>query len=146
MKAAALAVTIAALGPTGFAPRSQDAEPAEDPAAALRKVVDANLAASNREDIDAILATLHPKSPGYAATKQMTSVLIEQYDLEYKLNSFRYVGRDADYAIARCSQDTTRKAGGEFRNNTVDVMHIFRKDGKDWKLWTTAILDVKYAE
>ncbi len=146
MKAAALAVAIAALVFAGLAPLTLGQESAEDPAPALRTLLEANLAANNKEDLDAVLATLHPKSPGYPMTKQMSSSLFEQYDLDYKLTSFRYVGRDADYAIVRCSQDTTKKAGGEFRNNTMDAMHIFRKEGKDWKMWTTAILEVKYVE
>ena len=112
--------------------------------AALRKVYEANLRATQAENTAAILATVHPKSPSRALVSRALSQLFARYDLRYQMLSFTYVGRDEDYAVARVKQKTTKVAGPAFRDNVLDCLQIFRKDGDGWKLWTSANLEITY--
>jgi len=139
-----LALEIGGATTIGVAPAPSAADDAI--AATLKKVVEANLAALNKEDLDAASACIHPKAPLFAATRETSKRIFETHDLIYELQSFRYIGRDADYAVARVTQETRKKAGPAFRDNRVDAMHVFRKDGADWKLWQTVVLEVQFLD
>lgn len=115
--------------------------------AELRAVLEKNLQAYTDEDLDAMIATVNTKSPMFGATVNSMKVLVAQYDLKYELESFKYFGRDAEYAVVRVKQKTTKVAGPAFNDNILDAMHIYRQDDKkQWKLWQTAILDVEYLQ
>ena len=116
----------------------------DDVAAAVRKVYDAQLKALEAEDPKAFEATNHPKNPNLQATVESLPDLFKNYDLKYEVKSFRFVAADADYAYVRVVQVTSKVAGPDFNNNTVDGLHVFRKDGAAWKFWTTALLEVKF--
>jgi len=56
------------------------------------------------------------------------------------------MGKDKTYAYARVQQQSTKVSGPEFKNNITDQLIVFRKDGHEWKIWTTAILNIKYLD
>lgn len=118
----------------------------EQLSAALEEAVRENVEAMNKEDVDLAVSCVHSLSPNYAQTAAVTRQINAQYDLQYKLLSFKYIGTDGEYAVARVKQQTSKIKGPAFRDNTVDVMHVFRKEGKQWKCWQSAILEVKYLE
>lgn len=126
------------------APKDAQSQPSEKLFAAAKKVLQQNLVACRDENLRAMLGTLHPKSPAYEQTRQSMQNLFARYDLQYELLSCHYVGRDRDYVVVRATQKCTKKAGPAFHDNVLDVLHIFRKHGEDWKLWQTAILQVQY--
>ncbi|KPK83533.1 MAG: hypothetical protein AMJ81_08025 [Phycisphaerae bacterium SM23_33] len=154
------AVTILAAVTIAFISLIQAADPATAPkpeakdqpdpgatlAAELEKVVRENLRGCGTEDLDVIASTIHPQSPFAQATQAMMKQLVATYDLKYELVSLDYVGRDKDYALARAKQKTTKVRGPAFRDNVLDIIHIFRQDGKAWKLWTSAALEVQYLD
>jgi len=111
---------------------------------ALRKVFATNLQACQTEDIVLVMSTMHAKSPFYAQSEQTMKRLFAAYDLNYELLSLAFVGKDSEYAVVRAKQKTTKLAGPAFRDNILDAMHILRKDGKSWKLWQSAVLQVQY--
>jgi len=113
-------------------------------ASELEEVFRKNLEASVKEDLGALMATLHPKSPAYAATRITTGRLFKAYDLKYELISFKYICKDGVYALARVKQKTTKTSGPAFLDNLVDAIHVLRKDGQDWKIWQSAVLEVTY--
>lgn len=125
---------------------AQDPKEPSPLAKELRAVIDANLDASNSRDLDAYMASIHPKSMGYAVTRKQMGDLNKKYELSYKVTKFAFVGLDGDYAICRVRQETKRKAGPEFRDNEIDTLQVFRKDNDAWKIWTSAALEVKFFE
>lgn len=125
---------------------AQDPQEPSPLAKELRTVIDANLDASNARDLDAYMAAIHPKSMGYAVTRKQMGDLNKKYELAYRVTKFSFVGVDGDYAICRVRQETKRKAGPEFRDNEVDTLQVFRKDNDAWKIWTSAVLEVKFFE
>ncbi|MCD4823657.1 MAG: hypothetical protein K8S55_03555 [Phycisphaerae bacterium] len=116
----------------------------EDVAAAVKKTLEKNLEAMEKEDLAMTMSTVHPQSPVYAPNKKITKKLMEVYDLKYEIVSFSYIGRDNLYAVVRVKQKATKVKGPAFRNNMLDAMHIFRKDKGVWKIWQTTILEIKF--
>jgi len=109
----------------------------------LQNVVKANCAANQKEDLAAAVATIHPKSPSFAATEQVTKQLFEVLDLDYTLTGFHFIGRDETYAVARVKIRTSKRGGkANFQDNTADCMITFRQDGTDWKVWSQNILEI----
>ena len=119
---------------------------AEDPAyvAELKKVVVENSRANQEKDIKAAMATIHPNSPSYALTEKMSKQLFAAIDLKYEVTSFKYIGADDTYAVARASVKTTKKdETQDFQDNEAQFMIAFRKDGDKWKVWSQSILEIK---
>lgn len=121
------------------------AQPAADtgPAEALRKAMEANCQANEKENLDDALATIHPQSPTYETTRQISSKLFEAFDLKYELKSFRYIGSDETYAVGRARIRASSSDPTKFRNNETDLMVVFRKEKDAWKIWSQSILEIK---
>ena len=109
-------------------------DPGGKVAAEVKKVLHQNLVACRDENLQAMMGTLHPDSPAYQQTGQSMRNLFARYDLQYELLSCHYVGRDRDYVVVRATQKCTKKAGPAFRDNVLDVLHVFRSHRKSWKL------------
>ena len=103
-----------------------------------------NFRAATEEDIDAYLDTMHSDAPTYQQTEQLFTQLFATYDVKYETHVFRYVEQDGDYAIARFEFSTTRVAGPEFKDNTLDTFHIFCKENGQWKIWSQVTLTVEH--
>ena len=116
----------------------------EDVAEEIKEVVFENLRATQVEDMDAMLATIHSESPSYTQTEELATVLFENYDLNYEVLLFRYIEQDGEYAIVRLEYSSQKVAGGEFNDNNLDTIHVFRQENGDWKIWSMAILEIEY--
>ncbi|MHC4717822.1 MAG: hypothetical protein ACYS5V_12690 [Planctomycetota bacterium] len=124
--------------------RPADAEAIRKLETEAKEVILKHLQAMQAEDMDAMVATFHPRSPNVAPTRMMTAKLAQAYDLKYELLSLSYFGADKDYLAVRVRQKTTKVAGPGFRDNVVDVVHFLRKDGKRWRLWQATLLEIKF--
>ena len=91
-----------------------------------------------------MLETLHTQSPGYLATKEQMGPLFSNYDLKYELVSFRYIGRDGEYAVARVKQSTKKASGLAFRDNVLDMVQVYKQEDGRWKFWNQVILEIEY--
>lgn len=138
-----LAVAIVAAGASGD---SATPNVHEDMAQALRAVLEQNMKSLNDKSPDLGMAAIHSQSPVYDATRNGMKRCIGNYDVRFELQSFSYIGRDVEYAVARVSQKTKRISGPAFRDNIVDVMHIFRQEYGKWKIWQSAVLSVTYLD
>lgn len=110
----------------------------------LRKVMESNCKANESEKIEEALATIHPDSPNFASTRQLTEKLFEALDLKYELKSFGYIGSDDTYAVGRAKVRASSADPLKFKNNESDLMIVFRKDKDNWKIWSQSILDIKF--
>lgn len=117
---------------------------AEPPAEELEQVVKENMRATQAEETDAIMKTMHSESPGRAATKAQLPALFERFDLEYTLLKCEFVSISGDYAIMRVEQRTTKVDGAAFRDNIVDSLMIFKQDKGRWKIWTQTVLEISF--
>ena len=118
----------------------------EDVATVIEALAIENLRATEAEDIEAVLNTMHTQSPAYSNTEKILMSLSGTYDLKYQMRLFRYIGQDGPYAIARFKFSTEKVAGPEFNNNLLDTFHIFRKEDGKWKIWSMAVLETNFIE
>ncbi|MDE0314919.1 MAG: hypothetical protein OXM61_08455 [Candidatus Poribacteria bacterium] len=119
---------------------SQDGGIAEE----IEAVVMENLRATQAEDLNAMLNTIHSESPLYSQTEEMATVLFENYDVNYGLLVFRYIEQDEEYAIVRLKYSAQKLAGPDFNDNNLDTIHVFREENGSWKIWSMAILEIEY--
>ena len=110
----------------------------------IEDVLKANLNAGQQENLEAMLNTVHSQSPSYLMTKQEMIAIFDNFDISYELTYYKYIGQDNDYAVARARYTTKKISGYAFKDNEVDTIHIFKKENGEWKIWSAAILDVKY--
>lgn len=131
-----------------LSPKSENvaADIDEDIAIEIKALAIENLRATEAEDLEAVLDTMHTQSPAYSNTEKLLISLSETYDLKYQMQLFRYIGQDGPYAIARLKFSTEKVAGPEFNNNVLDTFHIFREEGGKWKIWSMAILETNFIE
>jgi len=110
----------------------------------IKSVVLENLKATQAEDTNRTMITVHTQSPIYRQTKQMLAPIFDDFDLSYELLSFSYIGLNGEYAVARVKQTTKKVSGPIFQENEMDMVQVFRKENGKWKFWTQAILEIKY--
>ncbi len=116
----------------------------------LRGLVLEGLQATEKEDISAVLQTIHSQSPAYNKISQQLPRIFEDYDLKYALMSYVFLGADDEYAVARITQ-TTEKVNQKpdtppFQGNRVDIIQIFRKEKEAWRFWNQVILEFELSE
>lgn len=114
------------------------------PSLMVKEVFAENLRATQQEDVDAIMSTMHSMSPNRAATKAQFPALFKRYDLKYELVDYSFVSLSGNYAIARVKQRTSKVKGPAFRNNIIDMLIVLKQDNGKWKLWSQAILEIKF--
>ncbi len=110
----------------------------------LRATFVANLEASQKKDLQGVIATIHSKSPVMAPTVQLMQKLFESYEIEFTPLDFKYIATDEGYAICRTKSKALKISGPQFRDNTVTALMVFKKDGKNWKIWTQTNLEIQY--
>ncbi len=110
----------------------------------VKQVLEQNLVASQQEDMDAYMATMHTQSLSWIPTKQQIEMAFNNFDLTYQLDSFDYVGEDNEYAYAKIWLKTTKKSGGAFNDNKLQALVVFKQENGAWKIWSQANMQVKY--
>ncbi|HOY10578.1 MAG TPA: hypothetical protein PLB05_10975 [Candidatus Omnitrophota bacterium] len=111
----------------------------------LRELVLEGMRATEREDVNGVLQTIHHQSPVYDKISQQLLRIFEDYDLKYELLSYVFLGSDNEYAVARITQ-TTEKVDQKpdapsFQGNRADIIQVFRRDKESWKFWNQVVLE-----
>lgn len=118
----------------------------------MLRVLQANFAACNDEDVEALMDTCSVDMPDREGFRRESQILFREKDLHYSLVDFKVTRNDGDYAEAwvvqtthadNRSSDTERR--GWFRNGTtllpkdecVEYKVSFKKDGREWKCLAT---------
>ena len=112
-------------------------------AATLQRVVEDNLAAYNREDRSATMRSIHTQSPDYADMQQALPTQFSALDARTELVSFRYIGHDDEFAIARVKLKTVDQSGAPFVANILDTITLFHQEDGAWKYWDSYTLGVE---
>ena len=114
-------------------------------AAGLREVMEHNLAAYNRGDVDGTMRTIDTRSPDYASTQTAVAQQVKDLGAKAQLVDFAYMGHDDEFAVTRAKVKTTGKPGTGFTDNTVDALLVFHQEDGVWKLWSEQVLAVQVA-
>lgn len=116
----------------------ESAEKDQEAVSAIEKVIRLNLEATENEEVDKMMATIHPDSPIREGTRRMTTVITRSYDLDYELNEVEVLDVGAKEAKVHFVQTTKKISGPQFRDNRITGVHTLRKDkAGNWKLWNT---------
>jgi hypothetical protein len=110
--------------------------------AELRQVVEDNLASYNREDVSATLGSIHTKSPAYASMRKALPNQFGALDTRTELKSFRYIGHDDEFAVARVMLKTAGRSGQPLAAHVMDTITVFHQEDGAWKYWSNHVLGV----
>jgi hypothetical protein len=105
---------------------------------AALEVVRRNAQFMQEEKIDEMMATLHPQSPTFAQTRAIMEGLAEKFDLKCELKALEVVSATPDEIRVRFDQTTSKVKGeGGFPASRVVGIHLLKKDGNAWKIYST---------
>ncbi|WP_068544335.1 hypothetical protein [Thalassotalea crassostreae] len=110
----------------------------------IKSVVEENFRATQAEDLNATLKTIHSQSASFAPSQNALNQIFSTYDLKYSLLEFKFIAEEGGYAYARVKQLTEKITGPAFSNNELESLQIFKKENGSWKLWTQANLAVNF--
>lgn len=97
-----------------------------------------NLSAMQREDINGVMATVHPETPDFEASRAVFEEIFAKYDLKYDLRELKVVGTTETEVKVSYVQKTQRVGGAtDLPDNIVEGVHTLKKDGDKWKLLRT---------
>jgi hypothetical protein len=118
---------------------------ADDLAAVLEKVTKDQIAAFNKEDVDATLAFAYTKSPAYDTARADLPKLFAEEDAKGELVDFKYIGHDDEFAVARVKVKVTADEAG-FQDNIVDSLMLFHFENGAWKVFDSYLLAAKLTQ
>jgi len=109
--------------------------------AALFGVLEKNIDAMQREDLAGVMATIHPESPDFEATRGVTGELFAKFDFKYELRDLKVVSATPEEVKVSFVQKTTKVAGpADVPTHLVEGVHTLRKDGGEWKMIRTVTI------
>jgi hypothetical protein len=103
--------------------------------AAAFAVLEKNMDAMQREDIAGVMATVHPQSPDFDATRTAIEELFAKFDFKYELRDLKVIKATPEEVKVSFVQKSTKVAGpAEIPTLLVEGVHTLRKDGGQWKM------------
>jgi len=109
-------------------------------AGALEKVSKDQVEAFNRADVKATMALAHTKSPTYEAAEAMLSEYFKDQKLQAEQVSFKYIGHDDEFAMARVKMSVTAPGVEGFEPTVADTVTLFHQEGGSWKVWDAYLI------
>ena len=113
--------------------------------AELKKIVQRNLNAMQEEDLETALMDIDD-GPAKETNREALKAIFDQYDISYKLVSFKVLSVSDDTAEVEVVQETKKIRGPAFRNNVGTVVHTFKKRPSGWKFVSSEIKSAKFLD
>jgi hypothetical protein len=104
----------------------------------------ANINASNAEDMDAYMATIHSQSPVYDQTESLLSSMFSEYDLSFEVSKIELLEQTANEAKVAFVLTTRKINGPAFKDNRVTGVMILRPDNGIWKIYNQEVNSIDY--
>jgi ketosteroid isomerase-like protein len=106
--------------------------------AAIFGAIRENLEAMQKEDLKAVMETVHPESGDLAKTRELIAEIFANYDLKYELSDLRVTDASDGKVNVTFTQRTKRTDGTQDdTENVVRGTHTLKQDGGRWKLLGT---------
>jgi len=104
----------------------------------ILKVLHQNLDATQDEDVDAVLETIHEDSPQLASTKGGMEFIFKNYDMKYELEDVKFISITNEEVKAIYQQTIKAVSGTGFASTRSIGIHTLKKskDG-NWKIFGT---------
>jgi hypothetical protein len=107
-------------------------------------VIEANAKYMNEENFDKVMNTIYKDGPSYQTSEMLIKKLFEVYDLNYKIVNMKVIEENNSEAKVEFAQITTKISGPEFKDNRSTGIHLLKKEGDSWKIYSTQITDIQY--
>lgn len=116
-----------------------DAADERNPAALLRRMLEAHTQAKQDENLPAMFANVDRM----VALRQQARFrkIFQAYDLLYSLDDFELLYSDEGIAIARFRQTVRKTSGPTFKDNQKDALQVFVKREGEWRIFEQVIID-----
>jgi ketosteroid isomerase-like protein len=98
-------------------------------------VVQQNLDAFNKEDVDGYMKTMDVENVD--ETVNYMKQLFSQYDLKAELSDMKVTKIEGNEAEVSCVQITKKISGPDFQNNKTTAVHYLKKVNGEWKIYKT---------
>lgn len=109
--------------------------------AELKNVIQRNLKGNQEENMEIALMDL---DEGIRSnTEAVLKNIFANYDLSYKLNSFKVVRFDGETAEVEVVQETKKIRGPAFDDNVITIIHTLKKRPSGWKFTASKITSFK---
>lgn len=103
-------------------------------------VIKENLAATQAEDKERVLKTVHKDSPQMRSTKQGMDYVFGHFDMEYNLERAEVIAVNNEEARVYYVQTTRARSGQGFQPMRAAGIHILKKENGEWKIFKTEYL------
>ncbi|MGD8307371.1 MAG: hypothetical protein PVF17_12010 [Ignavibacteria bacterium] len=107
----------------------------------VTEVIYRNLEATQAEEVDGVLETIHSESPQFKSTKTGMEFVFKNYDMVYELEYLRFLVINSEEVQALYQQSTKATSGVGFANTRSVGIHTLKIDidGK-WKIFSTEVI------
>jgi uncharacterized protein YchJ len=114
---------------------------------ALFQAIQENADALNKKDLDGVMATIHPKAPSFASTRDIVSQTFSQVTLKFTVSDLKVKDASPEEAHVSFVQKTEKVDGGKtIPLNTVEGVDTLRPDNGKWKIFDTTTTKVTRLE
>ena len=111
----------------------------------IEKLLKENLKAYKTEDIEALMASIHPDSPVRAHTEEFSKIAFSMYDVDYEYNNLEILELSESEATIKITQTTKKIKGSNFKDNRATSIQSLKKYNGEWKFFDLlAITDIEY--
>lgn len=110
------------------------------------EVIYDNIRATNAEDIDWYMSTIHPDSPGYQTTEDQLPNAFATYDLYVEVYGLEIIKQTRTEVQVAFTMVTSKIRGPAFRNNRVQGIFLMRPDDGIWKIYDQKVESVEYLD
>jgi ketosteroid isomerase-like protein len=124
--------------PTASAPAKNQQQERKTLQALFKK----HIQALNKEDLQAYLATLDPKSAQYQEAQAQTQKLFKEYDLKYEVETIEVISIGQQNAVVKMVATVKKIKGGSFTNSKIIAYNTLRKTSEGWRIADTQIESV----
>jgi ketosteroid isomerase-like protein len=124
--------------PTASAPAKNQQQERKTLQALFKK----HIQALNKEDLQAYLATLDPKSAQYKEAQTQTQKLFKEYDLKYEVETIEVISIGQQNAVVKMVATVKKIKGGSFADSKIIAYNTLRKTSQGWRIADTQIESV----
>jgi hypothetical protein len=113
----------------------------------LFQAIQDNANAFDRKDVEAVMATIHPKSPGFDANRGIVADMFSKVTLKFVVSDLKVITSSPEEARVSFKQETDKVVGDQMIPlNIVEGVHTLRPDNGKWKIFSTDTTNTRRLE
>jgi hypothetical protein len=108
----------------------------------LQSTITQFYAALEHEDLDALLAFVHPDSQAYQGLRNGQPSMFERFDYHYELSQARYIGQDDEFAYQSVQQRKTLQGTRQsmYDDTISHQLVVYAEAEENWLIWELPVM------